>query len=274
MSKTKEVSSQVNEEVLAELRASYPSEPSALRIILPRIGMYSQDKTEGKGKAMKVIAEAGVFYTERQTDEVNEDTGKKIWDKEEIGTKFEGIILYQRKQLRHYDENNDKYTSSPVYDTDDEIVPLFCDKKEVDRGTPAELKSRPEYQYVKDGKTKSKLEDNRILYIMYKENMYQMNLRGSSMYSYMTYARSVIPSTVVTKFGSEAKEKGTIAWNQMTFTIARDLDAEELQEVLTTVQKLKNTIAVEKQQYSDVKKIEKSDDELDKLALDAGKALE
>lgn len=268
----KKLSTKVNEDVLAELRASYPSEPGALKIQLPRLGFHSQDKTEGKGKAMKVVAEAGVFYTELQTDEVDENN-KKIWQKEEIGTSFQGTILFKRKQLRYYDESTEKYISSPVYDTDDEVVPLFCDKKEIARGTPAELKAG--YEYVKDGKVKSKLEENRILYVLYKDEIYQLNLRGSSMYSFMSYARSTLPPSVVTKFGSESKEKGTIAWNQMTFTVVRQLDVDEAAGVLEKVQKIKNTIAVEKQQYENVKKIDKEGDAaLDQLALDAAKALE
>ncbi len=255
------------EDVMKQLSDAYPNDPGAMKIILPRIEMYSQDKFEGKGKAAKLIKEAGMFAISEQTEEVDEDTGKKVWESTEIGTKMEGIILYQRKQLRSYNESTEQYTSSPVYDKDDEILPLFCEKKEVARGTPAELKKNYEYK-DKEGKLKSKLEDNRILYILYKDKIYQMNLRGSSMWSFRSYARTIVPNTVVTKFSSESKEKGTIAWNQMTFAIARDLDAEELRDVLKKVQQLQNSIALEKQQYEAIKPVGESqaDKELDMIA--------
>jgi len=259
----KELSTEVNEDVLAELRGSYPTEPSALKIMLPRLGMVSQDVTEGKGKAMKVVSEAGTFFIESQTDEIDEATGKKKWDREEIGTTIQGVILYQRKQLRYYDEANEKYTSSPVYDTDDEIVPLFCDKKEIARGTPGDLKKN--YEYVKDGKVKSKLEENRILYVLYKGTKYQMNLRGSSMYSFMSYNRTTLPPSVLTKFGSESKEKGTIAWNQMTFSVVRQLDGDESVEALENIRSIKNAIAVEKASYAAVVAKDTADDK----AMDA-----
>src|SRR3990167_3200177 len=161
---TKALVSQANETSLSELKNQYPIERGFQRILLPRLSMASQDKYEGKGKTAKLIKEAGIFTIERQTDE-EDDTGKKIWLKEELGDKVEGVVIYQRKQLRLYDEKTEMYTSSPIYDEDDQIIPLFCNKKEVARGTPAELKTI--YQYKdKDGKTKSKLEDNRALYFL------------------------------------------------------------------------------------------------------------
>jgi len=140
---TKAIAKKVDDKVLAQLQESYPVEPKTNKILLPRLALVTQDKTEGKGKAMKVVAEAGTFFIERQTDEVT-DEGKQVWEKEELGEEIEGIILFQRKQLRFYDEGTEQYTSSPVYDMDDEVLPLWCDRNEVDRGTPKELKSRKE----------------------------------------------------------------------------------------------------------------------------------
>lgn len=239
----------MSEEQLELMRESYPVEERANRIILPRLGLYSQDVTEGKGKTMKVIAEAGMFYTERETDEVNED-GKKVWKKDEIGTKFEGIILYRRYQLRHYNSADEMYTSSPVYDSKDEVLPLFRDKQEVDKGTPAELQSRKEYQGVSaKGKPISKLEENRILYVLYKDELYQLNLRGTSMYAFLSYARKTLPPSVITRFSSESKEAGTIAWNQMTFEIVRPLDEKEGAEIMGKIGEIQSAIKSEKAQY-------------------------
>jgi hypothetical protein len=261
---TKQISTVVSQEALEILKESYPVEAGYNKIILPRLGLISQDKTEGKGKSMKVIAEAGMFFTEVQTEEKDED-GKTIWQKDEIGTDTEVIILYQRKQLKLYDEATEKYTSSPIYDTDDEVLPLFCDKKEITRGTPADLKEK--YKYTdKTGKVKSALEDNRILYVLKDGVAYQMNLRGSSMYSFLTYSRKILPPAVVTKLSSEAKEKGEIAWNQMTFTKVRDITAEEAVDVTAKVKEIKFAVEAEKAQYAKPKT-----DELDAYGNEAMK---
>lgn len=249
MKKNTEVSTHVSEEALALLRESYPVEQSVNRILLPRIGLVSQDKTEGKGKAMKVVQEAGTFYIERQTDEINEE-GKKVWAKEDIGTSFEGIILFQRKQLRFYDSATESYTSSPIYDNDDEIVPLFKDKQEVDRAKPSELKARKEYKGVSaKGKAISKLEENRILYVLKDGEVFQLNLRGTSMFAFMAYAKKVLPPSVLTSFGSEPKENGSIAWSQMTFRAMRHLDESEVTDIHAKIVDIKDAIVREKAQY-------------------------
>lgn len=244
--------SAADQELVQQLRESYPFEPSALRIQLPRISMLSQDKTEitgtGKGKKINVLEAAGTFFKEMQTEEVDEE-GKKKWSKDELGDEIEGIILFQRKQLRMYDEKTELYTSSPVFDSNEEIVPLFCNKAEVARGTVAELKAKYQYQ-DKDNKTKSKLEDNKILYVLYEDEVYQMNLRGSSMYAYMTYARKVTPPAVLTRFSSEAREKGDIEWNQMLFEPLRPLNTKELKTTLEKVEEIRNSVAVEKASFA------------------------
>lgn len=256
MSKDKTTTAVVSldrEQAIAMLKESFPVEQSS-RIILPRLGMASQDITEGKGKSMKVITEAGTFFVEKQTDEEDEN-GKKVWEKEELGKSIEGIIIFQRKQLRMYDEATEEYTSSPVYDKDDEIIPIFCNKAEVARGTPEELQAK--FTYVKDGKTKSKLEVNRILYVLKDDEVYQMNLRGSSMYSFLTYARKVVPPTVVTEFTSEAKEKGSIEWNQMNFTALRSLNEKELNDVVRRVEEIKEHIANTKKVFAEETQVAK-----------------
>jgi hypothetical protein len=242
----------VDQKSLEALKDMYPTEQGFTRLLLPRLTMVSQDQTEGKGKAMKVVTEAGTFFTEKQSqDETENEDGKMVkeWVKDEIGDSIEGVILFQRKQLKMYDEDTEKYTSSPIYDTEDETVVLFCDKKEVARGLPKDLKAK--YQYTdKAGKVKSALEDNRILYILYEAEVYQMNLRGSSMYSFLTYSRKVLPPSVLTSFSSEAKEKGEIAWNQMTFEIKCALNAKEIADVIERVAGIKEGIAMEKGYYA------------------------
>ncbi len=242
--KSTELSTQISEETLALLKDSFPVETSFQRTLLPRISLVSQDVTEGKGKAMKVITEAGTFLQEHQTDELDEK-GKKKWSKDEIGTDIEVIIFYRRHQLKFYDGVS--YTSSPVYDEENEVVPLFKDKAEVDRGTPAELKARPAYQgTTAKGKPTSKLEDNRVLYVLYKDEVHQMNLRGNSMYAFMAYMKTTVVPSVVTRISSEPKENGAIAWNQCTFEVSRKLNEDEARDVLLHVKDVQDSIKNEK----------------------------
>ncbi len=248
--KTTAIQTVASDEQLAILRQEFPQEEGFKRTLLPRLGMFSQDVTEGKGKAMKVVSEAGTFFIEKETEELNEE-GKKIWEKEELGTDINVNIIFQRKQLKYYDEKTETYTSSSVYDNDDEIIPLFCNKAEIDRGTPAELKAREVYQYEKDGKIKSKLEDNRILYVLYDGELYQLNLRGSSMYSWMTFLRQkTSPSAYLIKLSSESKSKGTIDWNQMTFEVVRDINGEEAGVIIEKVREIKDAINSEKEFFA------------------------
>lgn len=246
---TTAVTTVASAQALAELKQSFPAEVGFTRKMLPRLGMISQDVTEGKGKTLKVVTEAGTFFIDKEGEEEDEN-GKKVWERTEIGAEIEATILYQRKQLRMYDETTETYTSSAVYDTEDEIIPLFYNKAEIARGTPAELKAREEYVFERDGKKKSKLEDNRILYVLYDGEIYQMNLRGTSMYSYMTFARKVLPPSLLVIFSSEPKDKGNISWNQMTFTEVRVLNQEELNTVLEKTADIKEGITEEKSFYA------------------------
>lgn len=264
MKNSKAVVSIATEETLALLRENFPTDQGFTRTLIPRLGMVSQDKTEGKGKMMKVIAEAGTFYIEDETEEENEN-GKKIWAKTELGDTIEGIIIYQRKQLKFYDKATETFVSSPIFDSADDIVPLFSQKKEIARGTSAELKSRPEYQFEKDGKIKSKLEDNKVLYVLFEGELYQMTLRGSSMYSYMSYAKTINPSTVVTTFCSEPKEQGQVAWNQMTFKKKSALTEEEALDVIDKQEKIKNAVKFEKAYFTSIAAAPTAEQRLEKF---------
>lgn len=266
------VATVASDAALAALRQEFPTEPSFNRVLLPRLGLVTQDITEEsrdpktKKKVVNIVTEAGTFYTEHQSEEVNPETQQKEWEREELGTETEGIILFQRKQLKFYD--GEKYTSSPVYDSDDEVLPLFKDKVEVDRGTPAELKSRDIYQGKSaKGKDVSKLEDNRVLYVLKDGEIYQLNLRGTSMYAYMQYGRKVTPNTVVTAFNSEPKENGATQWNQMTFTVVRPVNGEEAPDIIAKIQEIKQGIAQEKGFYSSQKSAEdrQADEDLRKF---------
>lgn len=249
-------------ESLEALRQQYPTEVGYNRTLLPRFGLVSQDVTEKvtnpktKKVSINVIHEAGELFLERQSDEeeeVEDADGKTVmrkkWEREELGKEVEGTILYQRKQLKFYDKSTEKFTSSPVYDTDEDVIPLFLDKKEVDRGTPEQLKAKYPGTSLK-GKAISLLEDNRILYVLIGEEIFQLNLRGTSMYSFLTYARKVLVPSVITKFSSEAKSNGSTDWNMMTFEPVRALSQPEIETVLEKVAEIKAGIEQEKGYYA------------------------
>lgn len=242
---SKEIQTTLSDEQRALLGQLTPQEQGFTRISLPRLGMYSQDKFEGKGKSAVLVKEAGMFYTEVPPTEKDGE-----WTKIEIGTSMEGIILYHRKQLSYYDEASQKYTSSPVYDTDTDVVPLFLDKKEIERGTPAELKAKYAYTDPKDGKVKSNLKDIRVLYVLKDEQVWQLSVQGSSMWSFSKYAKSCLVSSVLTKFSSTSEENGAIAWNQMTFDAVREITPEEANLVIDNLQKITTAIAEEKAYFA------------------------
>lgn len=243
-----------SEEELALLASGFPPEEDSFeRNYLPRLGMFSQDQTEEKRvngkKVIEVVTEAGTFYTEIQSEEEDLETGKKPFIKTEIGDEAEGIIFFKRRQLKHYDEDTERYTQSPVFDTDEDIVPLWCEGAEVDKGTPADLKKK--YMFTgKDAKPKCSLEENIILYVLYNGEPYQMNLRGSSMYSFKGYGRKVQVPTVLTRFTSSAQEKGDVQWNRMDFEAVRKITKAELQTILAITGEMKEAIAAEKKFFA------------------------
>ena len=273
MSKKTQEIAVLDEQALAELKDAFPVESGGFtRIQLPRIAYDAQDVMEGEGKNKKVVLEAGTFSLNKETVETDKE-GKKIWGKEEIGKEIEGIILYYRYQLSLYDEATELYTSSSVFDSQDEIIPLWSDKKQIAKGTPAELKALYQFVDSKDGKTKSKLKDNRILYILYKDELHQLDLHGSSMYSFMKYAKSVTPPAVLTHFSSELQTKGKIEWNMMTFKVLRSVTPEELKDNLQKVKEIQAAIAMEKgvQVSNTVRYTEAQEAEFERLAAKAEK---
>lgn len=265
---------EADEESLALLMEDFPPEEDSFeRKYLPRLAMYSQDQTEekrvGGKKTLEVVAEAGTFYIEKAAEEKDKDD-KPVFEKTELGMEAEGIIFFKRRQLKYFDEATESFTSSPVFDTDEDVVPLMCNGAEISRGTAPELKAQ--YEYVDDeGKTKSKLEENVILYVLHEGVPHQMNLRGSSMYSFKGYARKVAVPTVLTHFTSESKKKGKIEWNQMTFSALRKITQDEFSIIIDLVKEMKETIAKSKEFFA---KKAAGDDQFTQMSkdIDARKA--
>lgn len=235
---TKEVAVVASQEDIESVSGSFAVEPGFTQTYLPRLSMVSQDKTEGKGKAMKVITEAGMFITEHTTDEKDEEN-KNIKNIEEVGMEIEGTIVYNRKKLSFFDESTDSFVSSAVYDNDTEIIPLWSNKAEIGRGTPAELKAlypttnKDGATHNKQGVPYSKLKDAKVLYVIYEDDLYELTIQGTSMYSFNDYTRKCRPSVpaVLTRFTSTAEENGAISWNKMQFEAVRTLTASEIATV-------------------------------------------
>lgn len=228
--KTQEV---LTEEQLAILNAGYPVSDNTTRKTLPRFGMLSKDITEesgnGKNKTIKVIESAGTFYTEMDNGEVDEN-GKKIWTKTYLGEEVEVIIAFDRKQLRRYDKSLKKFISSSIYDRDDQVLPLYLDKQQIHKGTPAQLQALYP-ALTQKGKPTSDLKEEKLLYVIYKEELYQSNLSLSSKYSFLDYRKSVNPSSVVTTLGSLEETNGSNTYRKMTFKNKRLITPEEFDMV-------------------------------------------
>lgn len=245
MSKSKEVKV-LSAEQLAVLNESYPVSEDSNRISLPRFGMLAKDITEttgtGKNKKIEIIESAGTFFTEKDEGEIDEETGKKIWTKTYIGEKAEVIIAFHRKQLRFYDQGLNKFISSSVYDTSDQIVPLYLDKRVIARGTPAELQSRYPKLTAK-GKPGSNLKEETILFVIYKGELHQCNLSQSSKWAFSDYRRKLNPSTVVTELGSAEETNGSNTYRKMTFKSKGLIDGETFDTVVEAQTMLKDQVA-------------------------------
>ena len=244
---------QLTEAQLAILNSSYPvSEDSSTRLILPRFGILSKDIVEttgtGKNKKVKIIEAAGTFYTERDLGETNEE-GKKVWTKEFIaGETVDVTIVYHRRQLRKYDDSLGKFISSPIFDNATQPICLFLDKQIIKRGTQAELQACYPALTTK-GKPTSDLKEETILYVVYKGEMYQMNISQSSKWEFKSYAKTCNPSAVVTTLGSIEDTFGSNTFRKLTFKNKRPIDADEFDTVVESQTKVKEVVASDEQYF-------------------------
>ncbi len=224
-----------NKEITTELQGEslLPKENTFVRKVFPRISFTSQDKTEGKGKSMKVVEEAGTFFTEKPTDELDEK-GKKVWTHDEIGKKMEGVIFFTRKKLSYYDQPNNKFFTSSYYDQDTDVVPLWSDGKKVAEGTRDELQ-RPYREVIKDpkdstkSKTINKLVESKVLYIYYEGEVYELTVKGTSAWEYSKYYKeqNTEPNKNLTELSYEDCENGAIAWSKILYKKVRQLTQDE-----------------------------------------------
>lgn len=243
----------LNEAQLAILNEAFPVAAESNRQSYPRFGMLSKDITEvtgtGKNKKVKIVEASGTFYTEKDEGDVNETTGKKVWTKHFIeGEEIEVIIAYHRKQLRMYDSSLEKFYSTPIYDSADQVLPLYLDKQVVKTGNQAQLQAAFPTLTLK-GKPSSKLKEETILYVIYEGEMYQMNLSQSSKWSFKDYTKSVNPSTVMTTLGSVEETFGDNTFRKVTFTKGRSITSDEFEIVNEGQSTLKETVANDAQLF-------------------------
>lgn len=251
MTTKKETALALTEEQLAVLNESYPASDESNKLQLPRLGLLSKDRVveEGTGKSKKitVVNAAGEFYTEKDLGEIDPETGKKIWTKEFIdGDSIEGVIVYQRYQLRKYDSSLEKFISSPMYDSEDQVLPLYLDKQVIKRGTEKELQALYP-ALTQKGKPTSDLKKEVILFVVFNGELHQLNLSQSSKWEFMNYKKKVNPSTVLTKFSSIEETFGTNTYRKMQFTTIRPITSEEFNLVV------ENQTTVKQQVESDSK---------------------
>ncbi len=232
MTKTKEI---LSAEQLAVLNSAYPVSEGSNRTIYPRLGLLSKDQTEvvgsGKNKKINVVQASGTFYTEEDKGEIDEETGKKQWTKTFLpDEEIDVIIAFHRKQLRRFDSSLKKFISTPIYDSNDQKLPLYLDKQIIKTGTPAELQAFYP-KLTQKGKPSSDLKEETILYVIYDGIMYQMNLSQSSKWEFKSYSRGLNPSTVLTTLGSAEETFGENTYRKLTFKNKRLITSDEFDTV-------------------------------------------
>lgn len=237
---TKEVAAPISAELAAQIMGNIPVEEGYQETQFPRINFVSKDVTEEKKvagkKVIDIITEAGTFVKEVY------DPESKEFNKEELGKTIDVTFVFERKQLKHYSES-EGYTSSPIFDTDEDIIPLFNNKKTVARGTAPELCAKADYTEIVEGKKRSTLKEEKILYVLYEGEMHQMAIRGSSGWNFSKYKKGERISLVVTTIDSEEAENGSNRYSKMIFSKARDLNGTEAMEVLEYQNEIKGGIA-------------------------------
>lgn len=245
---------ELTEEQLAELNNSYPvADEESNRLTLPRFGMLSKDITEttgtGKLKKVNVIQAAGTFYTEKDNGEVDEETGKKVWTREYIdGDKVNVVIVYHRRQLRRFDSSLKKFYSTPLFDTSDQVLPLYLDKQIIKKGTMEQLQAMWPTKTLK-GKPSSELKEDQILFVIYKGELYQFNLSQSSKWAFKDYKRNLgsSPATIVTTLSSLEDTFGDNTFSKTTFTKMRTVNGGEFDEVRKYQKTLEEKVESDKQ---------------------------
>lgn len=229
---------------LAALKAAYPQhlEDSYTRTILPQIRFKAKAVLDDEDK---VVTKAGTFVLVKRSDEKIDD--KYEYVEEVIGTSITTQVLFERYRLNFYDSANNAYISSPIFDSKDEIVKLFSAGKQIASGTVAELQAP--YMVEDNGKKKCKLELQKVLYVLYNDQVCEMALSVGNGYAWRTYKSETIVPIVQTVMSSQKTEHGGNKYNAMTFKAGDYLTEEQAQHNLEIVREIQEGIAAEKAFY-------------------------
>lgn len=253
MTKTKEITTQLSDEQLNELKSLAPTNDTYQKIQFPRLGMLAKDITEetgtGKNKKIEVLNVAGEFFIEVRTEELNEK-GKNIYKKNFFeGETLEGIIVFSRKKLSFWDDDKKMFINTPLFDDANEVIPLWEGGKEIARKTPALLQKMYPSVTAK-GKPSSKLKEITVLYVDIGGVIHEFDLSTSSKWEFSDYKKRVVPSSVVTVFSSLEETHGSNTYKKTTFTVKRMITAEEFETVKDNVLAIKYAIQSEKDYYA------------------------
>jgi hypothetical protein len=134
----------------------------------------------------------------------------------------------------------------------------------IKRGTQKELQALYP-ALTQKGKPTSDLKEETILYVIYKEELYQCNLTQSSKWEFKSYSRSLNPSTVITTLGSTEETFGKNTYRKMTFKNKRVINQNEFDSVVEKQGLLKEQSVSDARYLLESSKTEaKQDEELDK----------
>lgn len=245
MSKTNEVAIKEGS-ALDKLRQSYPqhAEDSYVKNVLPQIRFKAKAVLDESGE--KVAIKAGTFVLVTKGEEVD---GKAEYIETIIGEKINVDVLYERYRLSYYDSANEEYVSSPVFDDKNEIVKLFKGGKQHASGTVAELQALPEFIVMEEDKKKCKLQLQKVLYVVYKNELHEMSLSLGNGFVWRKFKQDNIVPAIHTEITSEKTENGGNKYNQMVFKNAGWLTEEEAERNLALVEDIKKGIEAEKAYY-------------------------
>lgn len=258
--KNKAVAKTASQEALDALSQQFPQAESFNRPQFPKLVFNSQTKLDDDDK---VIMKAGALAIDTATEEKDED-GKTIFDREEIGQSLEGHIIYHRLRLQMWIEEETTFYSSPMYDSQNDIVPLFAGGDFVKAGTPKELRALypHEIEYEKGGEKKtfttSHLQEVPVLYVLIGEKLVELTITGrTSASQWKKYLKKTAVPQTITKIHSSKQTKGANKWNQMEFEAVRDLTPAEVEVALKYQKDLLEIFTAEKEFYAN-KRVEES----------------
>jgi hypothetical protein len=231
---------------LDKLRQAYPqhAEDSYVKTILPQIRFKAKAVLDEAGE--KVLHKAGTFMI--VTKEGEGETAEYV--ENPIGVKINVSVLYERYRLSYYDAGNNEYVSSPIFDNKDEIVKLFKGSKQYASGTVAELQNLPEFIIEEDGKSKKKLQLQKVLYVFYNDAVHEMTLSLGNGYNWRKFKQENIVPAITTEITSVKNDsKPGNVYNEMVFKNAGWLTEEEAERNLALVENIVKGIEAEKAYY-------------------------